>query len=121
MFVFNNHGAACLLRNIDPSFNFFGKIKVGNNVYIGEISLMVPRVTIGSKVIIGSGSVVTKSIPDNCIVGGNPAKIVGDYDSFIERHKRYNIPTKNLNNKKKKEMIQESAESLFIKKKWLTK
>ncbi len=47
---------------------------IGNNVRIGSNSTLLP-VNIGNNVIIGAGSVVTKDVPDNCIVYGNPAKI----------------------------------------------
>jgi maltose O-acetyltransferase len=49
------------------------KTKVGNNVRIGSNSTILP-VTIGDNVIIGAGSVVTKDIPSNTTVYGNPAK-----------------------------------------------
>ena len=47
---------------------------IGNNVRIGSNSTLLP-VNIGNNVIIGAGSVVTKDIPDNSIVYGNPARI----------------------------------------------
>lgn len=47
---------------------------IGNNVRIGSNSTLLP-VKIGNNVIIGAGSVVTKDVPDNCVVYGNPAKI----------------------------------------------
>ena len=51
-------------------------IHIGNNCYIGTgVSIMGP-VTIGDNVTIGAGSIVTKDIPDNCVVAGNPAKII---------------------------------------------
>jgi maltose O-acetyltransferase len=55
----------------------YGKpVKIGNNVWIGGGSIINPGVTIGNNVVIASGSVVTKDVPDNVIVGGNPAKII---------------------------------------------
>lgn len=50
--------------------------KIGNCCFIGVRSIVLPGVTIGNEVIIGAGSVVTKDIPSNCIVAGNPAKII---------------------------------------------
>ena len=47
--------------------------KIGNNVRIGSNTTILP-VHIGNNVIIGAGAVVTKDIPDNTIVKGNPAK-----------------------------------------------
>lgn len=49
---------------------------VGENCFIGGQSLILPGVRIGNQCIVGAGSVVTKSVPDNCIVAGNPAVIL---------------------------------------------
>lgn len=51
-------------------------IKIGNNVWIGGNVCVLPGVTIGDNVVIGAGSVVTKDIPANCLVAGNPGKII---------------------------------------------
>jgi len=53
-------------------FNTF----IGNNCVIGINCIIMPGVTIGNEVIVGSGSVVTKDVPNNCIVAGNPAKVI---------------------------------------------
>lgn len=53
----------------------YGKpIIFGDNVWIGGGAIINPGVTVGDNVVIASGAVVTKSIPDNVVVGGNPAK-----------------------------------------------
>lgn len=49
---------------------------LGDYCFVGTRSIILPGVKIGSEVIIGSGSIVTKDIPNNCIVAGNPAKII---------------------------------------------
>lgn len=51
-------------------------IKIGNNVWIGGNVCVLPGVTIGDNVVIGAGSVVRKDIPANCLVAGNPGKII---------------------------------------------
>ena len=53
-----------------------GKCKVGDNCYIGTGSVIIVPVIIGNNVTVGAGSVVTKDIPDNAVVAGNPAKII---------------------------------------------
>ncbi|SHK17988.1 maltose O-acetyltransferase [Desulforamulus aeronauticus DSM 10349] len=51
-------------------------VKIGNNVWIGGRAIINPGVTIGNNVVIASGAVVTRDVPDNVVVGGNPAKIM---------------------------------------------
>lgn len=51
-------------------------IKIGNHVWIGMRCMILKGVTIGNNCIIGAGSVVTKDVPDNCLVTGVPAKIL---------------------------------------------
>ena len=49
---------------------------IGKRCFIGANSIVMAGVTIGDSVIVGSGAVVTKAVPSNCIVAGNPAKII---------------------------------------------
>lgn len=51
-------------------------VNIGHNVWIGGKSVINPGVNIGDNVVVASGSVVTKNVPDNVVVGGNPAKII---------------------------------------------
>lgn len=93
---FFTHGGIWSLRKIhnDPKLDHFGKIKVGNNSYIGERCMIMPGVTIGERCIIGGGSVVTKSVPDGCMVAGNPAKFIGYAEDFYNRLKEKGFDTK---------------------------
>jgi acetyltransferase-like isoleucine patch superfamily enzyme len=50
--------------------------KIGNNVFVGANSIIMPGVTVANNVIIGAGSIVTKDIPSNVIVAGNPAAVI---------------------------------------------
>lgn len=55
----------------------YGKpITIGDNVWIGGRSVINPGVTIGDNVVVASGAVVTKDVPANVIVGGNPARVI---------------------------------------------
>jgi len=49
---------------------------------------VLPNVKIGNKVIIGAGSIVTKDIPDNSVAVGNPARVIGTYDDYVEKSKK---------------------------------
>ncbi|MDB5280397.1 MAG: acetyltransferase [Ferruginibacter sp.] len=49
---------------------------IGRNCFIAVGAIILPGVKIGNGVIVGAGSVVTKDVPDNCIVAGNPARVI---------------------------------------------
>lgn len=51
-------------------------VTIGYNVWIGGCSIILPGVTIGDNTTIGAGSVVTKSIPANCLAVGNPCRVI---------------------------------------------
>lgn len=53
-----------------------GKVVIGNNVLIGTDTVILPGVRVGSNSVVGAGSIVTKDVPDNTIVVGNPARII---------------------------------------------
>ena len=62
-----------------------GLVDIGNNVFIGASTTVLPGVKIGDNVIIGAGSVVSKDIPSNSVAAGNPAKVICGYDEFVSR------------------------------------
>ena len=59
-------------------------VTIGNDVWIGGNVTILPGVEIGNNVIIAAGAVVTKNIPDNCIVGGVPARVRKEIESDLE-------------------------------------
>jgi len=64
--------------------------KIGNNVYLGPGCCVVGGITIGDNVVVGANAVVTKDIPDNAIVVGNPSKIIsykGSSNSVVNPYK----------------------------------
>lgn len=63
------------------------RVRIGNNVFVGAGSIILPGVTIGNNVIIGAGSVVTKDIPDNSVAAGNPCKVITTYTEYMTRKK----------------------------------
>lgn len=110
------HGGGLVFRSRIPDFDSFGKVTIGNSVYVGANSLIMPGVEIGDGVLIAAGSVVTKSVPSNVVVGGNPARILCTIDEFIEKNVRYNTHTKQLSNIAKRKILLSLDDSMFIKK-----
>lgn len=64
-----------------------GKVKIGDNAFIGSGAIILPHVTIGSNTIIGAGSLVSKNIPDNVVAAGNPAKALSSLEDFVRKHR----------------------------------
>lgn len=64
-----------------------GRVDIGNNVFIGADAVVLPGVTIGDNCVVGANSTVTKSIPANTVVAGNPARIVCTIEDYIERNR----------------------------------
>ena len=61
---------------IDEQGITINKVVINDDVWIGANAVILPGVTIGKHVVVAAGAVVTKDVPDNCIVGGVPAKII---------------------------------------------
>ena len=62
-----------------------GCIEIGNNVFIGSGTHILRDTRIGSNVIIGTCSVVTHDIPDNSVVAGVPARVIGTFDDYVSK------------------------------------
>lgn len=69
------HPLAPEVRNRDR-LEFGLPIQVGDDVWIGGNSVILPGITIGNNSVIGAGSVVTKDVPEDVVVAGNPAKVI---------------------------------------------
>lgn len=98
-----------------------GKIDIGENCFIGDSVIVLPNVKIGDNSIIGAGSVVTKDIPPNYVATGNPARIISKVDEYIKKIEKIskskkifdkNYLIKNLDDKKRREIIQSIGDSI---------
>lgn len=112
---FFTHGGGWVFRQKYPSMDTFGKIVVGNNVYLGNSCMILPGVTIGDNVIVGSGAIVTKSIPKNSIVAGNPAKIIGSINDLEKKMVEKNLDCKGMSAQEKRKFLLSLPEDKFIK------
>lgn len=110
------HGGARVARGKIPNFDLFGKVVLGDRVYVGSGAQIMPGVIIGDNVLIAAGSVVTKSIPSNIVVAGNPARYICSLDEYIEKNLPFNTNTKSLNPKEKKKFLLAQPDAKFVRK-----
>lgn len=103
-----------------------GKVMIGDNVFIGAESVILPNTTIGNNVIIGANSTVVKDIPANEVWAGTPAHYICTYEEYIEKNKRTMLirpcyeedytTRKNIDTKKKEQMKKELEDGIgFVK------
>ena len=65
-----------------------GHVTIGNNVFIGVNTTILKGVNIGNNVIIGANSLVNKDIPNNMVVGGNPARVIMTVEDYYDKRKK---------------------------------
>lgn len=83
----------------------FGKITIGNNVFIGLNTIVLPNVTIGDNCVIGAGSIVTKSLDSNSVYAGNPARFICTLEDYYNKNKDLILQTRGLSVNEKKDII----------------
>ena len=117
--VFITHdGGMWSLREWDERYkdlDVFDPIKIGNNVFIGNNSIILPGVTVGDNVVIGAGSVVSRDIPANSVAAGVPARVIRSLEEYGERSaaKDGAFNTKRLSSKEKKNKLKGSKPEWF--------
>ena len=79
-------------ENVSPGTLFseyhMDTIEIFDHVFIGANCLILNGVKIGPNAVVAAGSVVTKDVPEGTVVGGNPARVIGTLDDFIEKRKK---------------------------------
>lgn len=67
------------------------KTVIGNNVFLGMGSIILPGTKIGDNVIVGAGSVVSGSIPSNVVIAGNPARKIQNLEDHLSKKEKQNL------------------------------
>lgn len=70
------------------NYTKIGRVKIGNNVFIGAESVVLPGINIGNNVVIGANSTVTHDIPDNSVAVGSPARVISSLDEYLEKERK---------------------------------
>jgi acetyltransferase-like isoleucine patch superfamily enzyme len=89
-------GSTWLFRDARGRRYKYARIDVGSDVFIGLNAILMPGVKVGSRVVIGAGSVVTHSVSDGQIVAGNPAKVIGVYADLESRILRSGVTSSDM-------------------------
>ena len=80
----------CHDASTKPYLNYtkIGRVTIGNNVFVGAESVILPGVTIGNNVIIGANSTVTHDVPDNTVVAGSPAIRISSLEDYLVKENK---------------------------------
>ena len=79
-----------MLSDMDNEYyyGYRGCIEIHDNVFIGGNCRIIGGVSIGPNAVIGAGSVITKDVPEGTVVAGNPARIIGSFESLHQKRKK---------------------------------
>jgi len=97
--LITHDGTSRMFRKRFPEMNAtfgnrFGTIRILDNCVIGYGSIILPGITIGPNSIVGAGSVVTKDVPPEVVVAGNPARIICSLNEHITSYQARMLPVK---------------------------
>jgi acetyltransferase-like isoleucine patch superfamily enzyme len=103
-------GGVWIFRGKEPEIDVIAPIRIGNNVFIGLGTIILPGVEVGDNVVIGAGSVVTKNIPSDTVAAGVPAKRIETVEEYRSRLEALIVRTKQLTAEKKKAFLKRHFE-----------
>lgn len=78
--ILTHDGTGFVFREDGERTYRYAPVTIGADCFVGARAIIMPGVVIGDRCIVAAGSVVTKSVPDGSVVGGNPATIIGDFE-----------------------------------------
>ncbi|MFA0182027.1 hypothetical protein OAW_01815 [Vibrio cyclitrophicus ZF170] len=102
-------GSVNVLRNLHPELkdvDLFGKITVGNNVFIGYNVIILPNSHIGDNVIVGAGAIVRGNLESGYVYAGAPVKKLMSIEDYKEKVESRLMFTKSLSSKQKRKILE---------------
>ena len=70
------------------NYTKIGRVTIGNNVFVGAETVILPGVTVGDNVIIGANSTVTRDIPSGSVAAGSPARVICTLEEYLSKEKK---------------------------------
>lgn len=101
-------GGAWVFREREPDLDVFRPIRVGNNVFLGRGTILLPGATVGDNVVLGAGSVVAGAIPSNCVCAGVPAREIRSLDEYRKRIENHAFMTKRMTREEKRRILEDT-------------
>lgn len=98
-------GGTLILRKEVPDLELTAPIIIGNDVYIGLNTTILPGTKIGNRCIVGAGSVLKGEYPDNSVIAGVPARVIKSVDKYFEKAKINSLHFGHLNAKEKEKAL----------------
>lgn len=98
-------GSTFIFRNDYPDLDVMGPICVGANSFIGSGTVVLPGVKIGRNCVVGAMSVVTRSLPDDSVAVGSPAKVISSRQEFLSSLLLKNAGTGELSELEKRRVL----------------
>lgn len=87
----NHDGGVGLFRDQYPGLNRFGRITIGNNVFIGINTIIMPGIHIGNNVVVAAGAIITKDVPNDVVIAGVPARILSSIAEYKKNGLKYAV------------------------------
>ena len=107
---------ASIAKAMEGVTDIFGKIKIGNNCFIGARSIILPGCSLADNTIVAAGSVVTKSVKEcGKVIGGNPAKVICNIEEFAEKNKNFALDTKGMSWEEKRDFLLKNNDSMLVR------
>ncbi|MCU4316006.1 acyltransferase [Acinetobacter bereziniae] len=93
------------VESVYSHYSTFGKIILKDNVFVGVSAILLPNTEVGENSIIAAGAIVKGKFPKNCVLAGNPAKIICSIDDYYNKHCKKILELTNKTNRKEQILL----------------
>ena len=98
-------GGAWVFRQKHPKLDVFSPIEIGNNVFVGYGSILLPGTIVEDNCVVGAGSIVRGRLLTNGVYAGSPVKRIKEIDEYLDQLMKRSAETKILNDDEKRRIL----------------